>query len=1122
MKKVIGAIAVIATNIYFGQSTSVQIQNIPSIGGQTAGKLPNIIPPSQETFNLSKVNFNASDTGEFNYQYPFAEISGIPVKLSYNSGIKVDDIGGSVGMSWQLNAGGAISRVVRDEPDEKAVSSWFPETINETQDLEMIKAAAHPDNSIDTEYDWFNFSVSNGFSGSFYIDRNLNVYNYDSENSKIEIIDKNIAIPGYGKTLEFIITDKQGNKYFFGGSVNFIEKTEFEKDGPDQMAITGWYLSKILFPDNKSVNFEYDIQNLDYLASYNTNITLTQQCFGGGLTYDFSGPNVSTMTMKSARPVLKSIEDDKTKINLLYEKLRQDVYVSINPPKLLTKVSIYNKSGTVSIKEYVLQYNEYQNSHVSSNQNMSPNNDLTTTYRYFLKNIQEIKSNQNYQFEYIYPNEFPPRFSLKKDLYGYYNGKMNYSAFPKVTLQNSVGELYILANQYFSGIATADKSIDPTYSVRGNLQKIKYPTGGYTEIGYSPNIATFHTQEVVYEQQHVELFAKRENCIGTRDGESTKFSFVSNGEPISYSAGIPLIDFEACNSEPDPLHDQHTIRIKNLTTGEIISDTESADKILRTYRQGIDTNPPYCLNYTAGTKPYCPIPTTAGHTYEITYIVTSALSKMEGQIYISYNGVYKTVTVAKQQNFPGNPVESVTDVNNLNEKYTKKYYYTTLDNINTGNIIINDVASKASYEKIEFMQDCGSSYIPSPATMYRFNNDILSVNFQNRQNRVYYPIITEIIEGKQATVKSYTSSSDLPPNHIKLPPIVGLPRNNFGDVRRSLLKSITDYKFTGTSFERIRTAGYNYSYNTKELNNYVFRQNYALPSGPVGQTDPIRNISYSEYYNYYGFSRLDNNTVEEFINNIPVKTTTEYFYNSPFHHQLTSSKIQLPDNTIQETTYSYAHEKGNQLMIEKNMIGIPLETVSTQTIGSAVKTLSKTSTTYPVSQTEANTKTSGLVLPTSVLSYDLQNLSTARTEVSYDKYDAKGNILQYTTKDGVPVAIVWGYNNTQPIAKVEGATYDQLVSLGVVTAIVDASNADALNPAQEGALITALDTFRKNTGLSGYQISTYTYNPLIGVTSITPPSGIRESYIYDTANRLEKVVDVNGNVLKEMKYNYKN
>ncbi|MDQ0477483.1 hypothetical protein [Chryseobacterium sp. MDT2-18] len=61
----------------------------------------------------------------------------------------------------------------------------------------------------------------------------------------------------------------------------------------------------------------------------------------------------------------------------------------------------------------------------------------------------------------------------------------------------------------------------------------------------------------------------------------------------------------------------------------------------------------------------------------------------------------------------------------------------------------------------------------------------------------------------------------------------------------------------------------------------------------------------------------------------------------------------------------------------------------------------------------------------------------------------------------------------------------------------------------------------KKTELSGFQITTYTYDPLIGVRSITPPSGLREYYFYDAANRLKEVRDSNGNVLKEYQYHYK-
>ncbi|WP_281925947.1 hypothetical protein, partial [Flavobacterium collinsii] len=57
---------------------------------------------------------------------------------------------------------------------------------------------------------------------------------------------------------------------------------------------------------------------------------------------------------------------------------------------------------------------------------------------------------------------------------------------------------------------------------------------------------------------------------------------------------------------------------------------------------------------------------------------------------------------------------------------------------------------------------------------------------------------------------------------------------------------------------------------------------------------------------------------------------------------------------------------------------------------------------------------------------DINNLKDKK--VTYDQYDEKGNVLQYTVEGGLPVAIIWGYNKTQPIAKVENASYDQISS----------------------------------------------------------------------------------------------
>ncbi|SIQ39769.1 hypothetical protein [Chryseobacterium sp. RU33C] len=211
------------------------------------------------------------------------------------------------------------------------------------------------------------------------------------------------------------------------------------------------------------------------------------------------------------------------------------------------------------------------------------------------------------------------------------------------------------------------------------------------------------------------------------------------------------------------------------------------------------------------------------------------------------------------------------------------------------------------------------------------------------------------------------------------------------------------------------------------------------------------------------------------------------------------------DGSIQETAYQYALEKNNQKLLSSNMVGQPLETTSVLKKNAADpgKVMARTETMY---------ENPGNKYPSSVRSYDSQNLLSS--EVTFNRYDIRGNPEQYTTKDGIPVSMIWGYNKTQPIAKVEGAAYDQVLPyLGDIIAKSDAA------VISEQDLQNALDVFRNNANLKNYQITTYVYDSLARMKMTTPPAGIRVIYQYDTAGRLEKIEDETGKLLKKYQYN---
>ena len=153
-----------------------------------------------------------------------------------------------------------------------------------------------------------------------------------------------------------------------------------------------------------------------------------------------------------------------------------------------------------------------------------------------------------------------------------------------------------------------------------------------------------------------------------------------------------------------------------------------------------------------------------------------------------------------------------------------------------------------------------------------------------------------------------------------------------------------------------------------------------------------------------------------------------------------------------------------------------------------------------------------------VLDYDKYNPAQSDNQgyepkLTYKSYDNKGNILSYQAENGLEVCIIWGYDDHYPAAEIKNATYAQVkAALGVSSTADISLGTGGLSAAQKTALRNALPQA---------QLTTYDYQPMVGVTSSTDAAGITTYYEYDGLQRLKRVKDQDGNIVKHYVYHYK-
>ncbi|MBN2612052.1 MAG: hypothetical protein JXB00_10895 [Bacteroidales bacterium] len=138
---------------------------------------------------------------------------------------------------------------------------------------------------------------------------------------------------------------------------------------------------------------------------------------------------------------------------------------------------------------------------------------------------------------------------------------------------------------------------------------------------------------------------------------------------------------------------------------------------------------------------------------------------------------------------------------------------------------------------------------------------------------------------------------------------------------------------------------------------------------------------------------------------------------------------------------------------------------------------------------------------------------------------SEGNLIEYTIESDRSISFYWSYNNNYPIVKADNATNSALTT-AVNNAMTAAGITDysqirvpSLNASYRDQLKT-FNQFLRETGLPEAIITSYTYDPLIGMTSETDPKGVTTYYEYDSYGRLSVVRDNDLNIIQTFDYHY--
>ncbi len=1039
----------------------------------------------------------------------------IPIKLRYNgSGIKVEEEASWVGLGWNLNAGGSITCRVNGKMDE----SWYDvnpdfhffdiaRNAKDVTPVVMYSPQIEFVNHVDVgtiamreNYKSFfggSFSNNNSFfnpdfappqfvppfrasammygfykpdiysfstplgSGSFYKDYDKNAFFQINAKDPIKIESTSIY--------KWIITDGLGRKFYF--NTPQLKSNSYLPDYEQNRPIT-YYLDRIEYPNGQEVIFSYESKPL-LTGSFNSlSSTIYRIAIkgnddtGDGLCYGsgFSFNELNFVGEQYIPTYLSRIETDNIIVNFhLSDSTRKD----IKREHFLDYITVTNKRSNDTLKKFQFKYSYFNESKIFYSEKEELLHKRLKLDRY------NGHSEGDYTFSYNESVNLPSKKSSSRDYWGYCNGA---SSNEGVFLPD-IEKLYRNQNfqpQWLEDVLEYDKlpstnrGPDDFYMKAGILEKITYPTGGYTEFLFEPH--TFQNQ--YYERKNANDLIKNFRASGDNSVEFTvSDSYYSK---VYYSMAV--------------------VPMNNANLTDLSNWIEQ-----------------------------CYVEFYVNNVLEEQFFVSSDLSA-GGEFYYNFspNNTYKFVSYwppeLKEYGYAGveigttihvkdkwsiggglriAEIKSFSEEGNLNLK--KKYYY---DN---GSISFGKLMTPLNFAN-NYLFPC--FYFPGNKLVRHETVDItatsnIAISNAAMGSLIGYDSVFVVVEGElENGITKYSFHNEPSVGGSIFPPIVDLKNGliqsaSVYDKTNSIVEK-TEYEYTefSRSYYGISGNARDWSYEKNFTNDRIALIIYPIPASTIV---PHRTIKTS------------------FLNGKQVVTETASLYNNTnLQISRTSSTNSKGENIL--TYIKYPHDFTEdpilQQMVVKNILNKPVEQVHKINSNVVDATVNKFGANYQISEIyklEKNHPLSDFITTDSDLSID----SRMKKTVTCDRYDSRSNLLQFHKDNGKYTTYLWAYNQSLPVAKIENATYDEVItSLGISYLELQTYSSEQLED--------ILNVLRNHVDMQESLVWTYTYIPFKGMTSQTDPNGVTTFFEYNNYGRLEFIKDNSGNILKNYVYNLKN